>query len=66
MNRCIPHLAITMALLSSAFGQPATPQESENGKGEKEVREMIEKYRTALLQRDVSALEKSGLMTTSL
>jgi ketosteroid isomerase-like protein len=58
MNRCIPHLAITMALLLSAFGQPATPQESENGKSEKEVREMIEKYRTALLQRDVSALEK--------
>jgi ketosteroid isomerase-like protein len=42
----------------SAFGQPATPQESENGKSEKEVREMIEKYRTALLQRDIPALEK--------
>jgi ketosteroid isomerase-like protein len=58
MNRCISYLGISIALLLSAFGQPATPPESENGKSEKEVREMIEKYRTALLQRDVSALEK--------
>jgi ketosteroid isomerase-like protein len=58
MNRCIPHLAIIIALLLSAFGQPATPQESETGKSEKEVREMIEKYRAALLQRDVPTLEK--------
>jgi len=58
MNRCISYLAISIALLLSAFGQPAIPLESENSKSEKEVREMIEKYRTALLQRDVSALEK--------
>jgi ketosteroid isomerase-like protein len=58
MKRCISYLTISMALLSFAVGQPATPPESENGKSEKEVREMIEKYRTALVQRDVSALEK--------
>jgi ketosteroid isomerase-like protein len=58
MKRRISYLTISMALLLSAFGQPATPQESENGKSEKEVREMIEKYRTALLQRDIPALEK--------
>jgi ketosteroid isomerase-like protein len=58
MNRCIPHLAITMALLSSAFGQSATPPDSENSKSEQEVRQAIEKYRAALLQRDVPTLEK--------
>jgi len=58
MKRCIPHLAITMALLSFAFGQSATQQESQNTKSEQEVRQAIEKYRTALLQRDIPALEK--------
>src|SRR5215475_1971270 len=58
MKRCISYLAISMVLLSLAFGQSETPPDSENSKSEKEVREMIEKYRTALLQRDVSALEK--------
>ena len=28
MKRCIPHFAITMALLSFAFGQSASQQES--------------------------------------
>ena len=58
MKRCILHFAITMALLSFAFGQSATNQESQNNKSEQEVRQMIEKYRTALLKRDASALEK--------
>jgi ketosteroid isomerase-like protein len=58
MKRCIPHLTIIMAMVSVAFGQSATQQESQSDKSEKEVREMIEKYRTALLQRDVPALEK--------
>jgi ketosteroid isomerase-like protein len=58
MKRCIPHFAITIALLSFAFGQSPTHQESQNSKSEQEVRQMIEKYRTALLQRDVPALEK--------
>jgi len=57
MKRCIPHFAITMALLSFASGQSATRQESQNTKSE-EVRKAIEKYRTALLQRDIPALEK--------
>ena len=58
MKRCIPHVAITMALLSFAFGQSATPPDSENSKSEQEVRQTIEKYRTALLQRDIPTLEK--------
>ena len=58
MKRRISYLTISMALLSIAVGQPATPQESENSKSEQEVRQTIEKYRTALLQRDVAALEK--------
>jgi len=58
MNRRIPHLAISMALLSLAFGQSAAQADSENSKSEQEVRQAIEKYRTALLQRDAPALEK--------
>ena len=57
MKRCIPHFAITIVLLSFASGQSATRQESQNTKSE-EVRKAIEKYRTALLQRDIPALEK--------
>jgi ketosteroid isomerase-like protein len=58
MKRCISYLAISMALLSFAFGQSATPPDSENSKSEQEVRQAIEKYRAALLQRDVPTLEK--------
>jgi len=58
MKCCIPHLVITMALMSFAFGQSTTQQESKNSKTEKEVRQMIGKYRTALLQRDIATLEK--------
>lgn len=58
MKRGIPHFAITMGLLSFAFGQSATQQESQTNESEQEVRQMIEKYRTALLQRDIPTLEK--------
>jgi ketosteroid isomerase-like protein len=58
LTRCIPHFAITMALLSFAFGQSATKQASQNNKSEQEVRQAIEKYRTALLHRDIPALER--------
>ena len=58
MNRCIPHLAIGMALLSFAFGQSGSRANSENSTNEQEVRQAIEKYRTALLKRDTAALEK--------
>lgn len=58
MKHNIPHLTITMALLSFAFGQSAPQQGSENRKSEQEVRQTIEKYRTALLQRDIPMLEK--------
>jgi ketosteroid isomerase-like protein len=59
MNRCIPHLAISIALMSfDSFGQAATQPDSENNKSEQEVRQAIEKYRTALLRRDIPTLEK--------
>ena len=58
MKSCIPYLAITMALLSFAFGQPAMQSESENSKSEQEIRQMIEKYRTAMLRRDIPTLQK--------
>jgi ketosteroid isomerase-like protein len=58
MRHCIAHIAISIALLSFAFGQSPTPSDSENSKSEQEVRQTIEKYRTALLQRDIATLEK--------
>jgi len=58
MKRCILHVAISVALVSFAFGQSATQPESENSKSEQEVRQTIEKYRTALLRRDIPTLEK--------
>jgi ketosteroid isomerase-like protein len=58
MKRCIPHFAMTIVLLSFASGQSATQQESQDANSEQEVRQMIEKYRTALLKRDTSALEE--------
>jgi ketosteroid isomerase-like protein len=58
MNRFISHLAINMALLSFAFGQSPTGQQPANSTSEQEVRQMIEKYRTAILQRDIGMLAK--------
>jgi ketosteroid isomerase-like protein len=58
MTRFISHLAINMALFSFAFGQSPTAQQPANSTSEQEVRQMIEKYRTAILQRDVATLEK--------
>src|SRR5213596_813935 len=58
MKRCIPYLTISMALLSFAVGQSATPPDSENSKSEQEVSQAIQEYRAALLQRDVPTLEK--------
>jgi ketosteroid isomerase-like protein len=58
MKRFISHLAINMALLSFAFGQSPTAQQPANSTSEQEIRQMIEKYRTAILQRDIATLEK--------
>jgi len=58
MKHYFPHLAVTITLLSLAFGQSPSQHDSQDGKGEQEVRQMIEKYRSALLQRDIPALEK--------
>ena len=58
MKRFIWHLAINIALLSFAFGQSPTSQQPANSTSEQEVRQMIEKYRTAILKRDIAALEK--------
>jgi ketosteroid isomerase-like protein len=56
MKRIILYVAVSVALLSSVAAQ--SQQESTKSKGEQEVRQMIENYRTALLQRDIPALEK--------
>ncbi len=58
MKRIIPHTVINIALLSFAFGQSAIAQESGSSTSEQEVRQAIEKYRTALLRRDIPALEQ--------
>jgi ketosteroid isomerase-like protein len=56
MKRFIPYVAITVALLSSVFGQ--AQQESTDKNSEQEVRQMIEKYRAAILRRDIPTLEQ--------
>jgi len=58
MKRFISCLAINIALLSFAFGQSSTSQQPATSTSEKEVRQMIEKYRSAILQRDIATLEK--------
>ena len=52
----IPYIAITTAMLSFAFGQ--VEQGSTDKKSEQEIRQMIQKYHSALLQRDIPTLEK--------
>jgi ketosteroid isomerase-like protein len=56
MKPVIACVAMTIALLSFAFGQ--SEQESTDKKTEQEIRQLIEKYHTALLQRDIPMLEK--------
>ena len=56
MKRTIPYIALTGALLSFAFGQ--AQQESTDSKSDQEVKQMIEKYRTAFLRHDIPTLEK--------
>src|SRR3954453_2031950 len=58
MKRFISYLALNIALLSFAFGQSSTSQQPANSTSEQEVRQMIEKYRAAILQHDIAALEK--------
>ena len=58
MKRFISHLAINMALLSSLFGQSPTAQQPASSTSEQEIRQIIKKYRSAILQRDVASLEK--------
>ena len=58
MKRFILLLAINIALLSFAIGQSPTAQQAANNASEQEIRQMIEKYRTAILQRDIATLEK--------
>jgi ketosteroid isomerase-like protein len=56
MKRTIPYIALTGALLLFAFGQ--AQQESTDSNSEQEVKQMIEKYRTAFLRHDIPTLEK--------
>lgn len=56
MKCFIPSIVITIALLSFAFGN--AQQKPTASKSEQEVRQMIEKYRTALVQHDIPTLEK--------
>ena len=58
MKRFISHLTINITLLSFAFGQSPSAQQPAHSTSEQEVRQMIEKYRTAILQRDIATLEK--------
>ena len=58
MKRFISYLAINITLVSLAIGQSPTAQQPANSASEQEIRQMIEKYRTAILQRDIATLDK--------
>jgi ketosteroid isomerase-like protein len=58
MKRIIPYIVINVALLSFAFGQSVIQKESAGSSSEQEVRQAIEKYRAALLRRDIPALDQ--------
>jgi ketosteroid isomerase-like protein len=58
MKRFMSQLTINIALLSFAFGQSPSAQLPVSSASEQEVRQMLEKYRIAILQRDVATLEK--------
>ena len=58
MKHIIPYIVINVALVSFAFGQSVIQKESADRGNEQEVRQTIEKYRAALLRRDIPALEQ--------
>lgn len=58
MKCFISHLAINIGLLSFVLGQSPTAQQPANSISEQEIRQMITKYRTAIMQRDIATLEK--------
>ena len=58
MKCLIPFIVVNIALVSFAFGQSVTQKESADSSSEQEVRQAIEKYRAALLRRDIPALEQ--------
>ncbi len=58
MKRIVSYIVINVALLSLAFGQSVIQREPADSSSEQEVRQAIEKYRAALLRRDIPALEQ--------
>jgi ketosteroid isomerase-like protein len=58
MKRIIPYIVINIALASFAFGQSKIQNKSADSSNEQEVRQAIEKYRAALLRRDIPMLEQ--------
>ena len=56
MKCIIPYIAITTAVLSFAFGQ--TEQGSTDKNVEQEIRQLIKKYHSALVERDGPTLQK--------
>src|SRR6266480_2081868 len=58
MKRIVSYIVINVALLSLAFGQSVIQREPADSSSEQEVRQVIEKYRVALLRRDIPALEQ--------
>jgi ketosteroid isomerase-like protein len=58
MKACILHVTISIAILSLAVGQSSPQQDSEDSKSEQEVRQIIEKFRSALVKGDVPTLQQ--------
>ena len=56
MKRCIRYLPSAIFLLLATFGESADSQQNSDSK--REVWEALENYETALMKRDVGALEK--------
>jgi len=56
MKRCIRYLPIAIFLLLATFGESADRQQNSDSK--REVWEALQNYETALIKRDVAALEK--------
>jgi len=57
MERIIPYIVVNVAVVSFAFGQYGIQKELADSSSEQEVKQTIEKYRAALLRRDIPALE---------
>src|SRR5258705_4525650 len=58
INVVIPTVATNMGWVSCKMEKARRAEQPGNSRSDQEVRQMMEKYRTAILQRDIATLEK--------